>query len=112
MGKKSPAPPPAPDYAGAAQQQGIANLEAARLTARLSNPNVITPLGGQRVTYGRPQFNMNAYNAAMADWRARNPQAPATGTPAPGTPATGAPPTGTPQPHVGVSQAAARSMHR
>ena len=96
MGKKSPAPPPAPDYAGAAQQQGIANLEAARLTARLSNPNVITPLGGQRVTYGRPQFNMNAYNAAMADWRARNPQAPATGTPAPGTPATGAPPTGTP----------------
>ena len=96
MGKKSPAPPPAPDYAGAAQQQGIANLEAARLTARLSNPNVITPLGGQRVTYGRPQFNMNAYNAAMADWRARNPQAPATSTPAPGTPATGAPPTGTP----------------
>ena len=96
MGKKSPAPPPAPDYAGAAQQQGIANLEAARLTARLSNPNVITPLGGQRVTYGRPQFNMNAYNAAMADWRARNPQAPATGTPATGTPATGAPPTGTP----------------
>jgi hypothetical protein len=89
MGKKSPAPPPAPDYAGAAQQQGIANLEAARLTARLSNPNVITPLGGQRVTFGRPQFNMNAYNAAMADWRARNPQAP-------GAPPTGAPPTGTP----------------
>lgn len=94
MGKKSPAPPPAPDYAGAAQQQGIANLEAARLTARLSNPNVITPLGGQRVTFGRPQFNMNAYNAAMANWRARNPQAPATGTPATGAPPTGAPPTG------------------
>ncbi|MGA1111623.1 MAG: hypothetical protein ACO3VO_08505, partial [Ilumatobacteraceae bacterium] len=66
MGKKSPAPPPAPDYAGAAQQQGIANLEAARLTARLSNPNVITPLGGQRVTFGRPQFNKAAYDAAMA----------------------------------------------
>ena len=81
MGKKSPAPPPAPDYAGAAQQQGIANLEAARLTARLSNPNVITPLGGQRVTYGRPQFNQRAYDAAMAQYRARNPQAPATGTP-------------------------------
>ena len=96
MGKKSPAPPPAPDYAAAAQQQGIANLEAARLTARLSNPNVITPLGGQRVTYGRPQFNMNAYNAAMANWRARNPQAPATGTPATGAPPTGAPPTGAP----------------
>ena len=94
MGKKSPAPPPAPDYAGAAQQQGIANLEAARLTARLSNPNVITPLGGQRVTYGRPQFNQRAYDAAMAQYRARNPQAPATGTPPTGTPPTGTPPTG------------------
>lgn len=96
MGKKSPAPPPAPDYAGAAQQQGIANLEAARLTARLSNPNVITPLGGQRVTYGRPQFNQAAYNAAMANWRARNPQAPATGTPATGAPPTGGVPPTTP----------------
>ena len=84
MGKKSPAPPPAPDYAGAAQQQGIANLEAARLTARLSNPNVITPLGTQRVSWGRPQFNKQAYDAAMAQWRARNPQAPTTApTPAP-----------------------------
>ena len=93
MGKKSPAPPPAPDYAGAAQQQGIANLEAARLTARLSNPNVITPLGGQRVTYGRPQFNQRAYDAAMAQYRARNPQAPATGTPPTGAPTGGVPPT-------------------
>jgi hypothetical protein len=81
MGKKSPAPPPAPDYAGAAQQQGIANLEAARLTARLSNPNVITPLGGQRVTYGRPQFNRAAYDAAMADWRSRQPQTPTAAAP-------------------------------
>lgn len=93
MGKKSPAPPPAPDYAGAAQQQGIANLEAARLTARLSNPNVITPLGGQRVTYGRPQFNQRAYDAAMAQYRARNPQATATGTPPTGAPTGGVPPT-------------------
>lgn len=89
MGKKSPAPPPTPDYAGAAKEQGVANLEAARLTARLSNPNVITPLGGQRITYGRPQFNQRAYDAAMADYRARNPQAPATGTPPTGTPPTG-----------------------
>jgi hypothetical protein len=86
MGKKSPAPPPAPDYAGAAQQQGIANLEAARLTARLSNPNVITPLGGQRVTFGRPQFNRSAYDAAMSNWRSRNPQASSTGTPPPSAP--------------------------
>jgi len=92
MGKKSPAPPPAPDYAGAAQQQGIANLEAARLTARLSNPNVITPLGTQTVSWGRPQFNQAAYNAAMADWRSRNQQAP----PSTGTPSTTQQPLGKP----------------
>ena len=105
MGKKSPAPPPAPDYAGAAQQQGIANLEAARLTARLSNPNVITPLGGQRVTYGRPQFNRAAYDAAMANWRSRQPQA--TGAPATGTPPPTAPVNiggGAAQPTTGGSQ--------
>ena len=68
MGKKSPAPPPAPDYAAAAQQQGQANLEAARLTARLSNPNVSTPLGGQRVTFGRETFDQAAYDKAMADY--------------------------------------------
>lgn len=103
MGKKSPAPPPTPDYAGAAKEQGVANLEAARLTARLSNPNVITPLGGQRVTYGRPQFNQRAYDAAMAQYRARNQQAPATGTPPTGTPPTG----GAVAPTVGVGGGAA-----
>ena len=51
MGKRSPKPPPAPDYMGAAQQQAQANIEAARTTARLSNPNISTPLGGQRVRF-------------------------------------------------------------
>jgi hypothetical protein len=87
MGKKSPKPPPAPDYAGAAQQQGLANLEAARLTARISNPNIQTPLGGQRVTFGRKQFDKAGYDAAMAQYRAR--QAQTTGAPATGN----APPT-------------------
>ena len=68
MGKRSPAPPPAPDYAAAAQQQGQANLEAARLTARLSNPNISTPLGGQRVTFGRDVFDQSGYDKAMADY--------------------------------------------
>lgn len=68
MGKKSPKPPPAPDYTGAAIQQGQANLEAARLTARLSNPNISTPLGGQRVTFGRDVFNQAGYDKAMADY--------------------------------------------
>lgn len=68
MGKKSPKPPPPPDYAGAAQAQGQANLEAARLTARLSNPNISTPLGGQRVTFGRTATNQSAYDAAMREY--------------------------------------------
>lgn len=49
MGK--PSAPPSPDYTGAAQAQGAANVEAARTTAKLSNPNVITPYGKQFVTY-------------------------------------------------------------
>ena len=51
MGKKTPAAPATPDYAGAAVAQGSANLEAARATARLSNPNVYTPYGTQLVSY-------------------------------------------------------------
>lgn len=69
MGKKSPAPPPAPDYAAAATAQGAANLDAARLTARLSNPNISTPLGGQRVTFGKTTFDEAGYNKAMEDYQ-------------------------------------------
>jgi len=65
MGKKSPKPPPAPDYAAAAQAQGAANLDAARLTARISNPNIDTPYGGQRVSFGRKVTDEAAYNKAM-----------------------------------------------
>lgn len=65
MGKSSPKPPPAPDYAAAAQAQGQANLDAARLTARISNPNINTPYGGQRVSFGKPTVNEAAYNKAM-----------------------------------------------
>ena len=51
MGKKASAPPPVPDYAGAAQQQGAANIEAARATAMLGNPNIYGPLGSQTISY-------------------------------------------------------------
>lgn len=51
MGKKTPAAPATPDYKGAAIEQGAANLEAARATARLSNPNTYTPYGTQLVSY-------------------------------------------------------------
>ena len=46
-----PAAPAAPDYTGAALAQGTANLEAARATAKLSNPNIFSPYGNQTVTY-------------------------------------------------------------
>ena len=51
MGKKTPAPPPAPDYSGAAQAQGQANLKAGLQTAGISNPNIISPYGNQTVTW-------------------------------------------------------------
>lgn len=68
MGKSSPSPPPAPDYAAAARAQGAANVEAARASAKLSNPNIIGPLGGQKVSYGT--FDEAGYNKAMQDWQA------------------------------------------
>lgn len=61
MGKSAPSPPPAPDYVGAAQAQGVANKDAAVSTASLSNPNMYTPYGNQTVSYantgpdGNPQ---------------------------------------------------------
>ncbi len=47
----APSPPPAPDYTGAANAQGAANLEAARATGRMNNPNVNNPYGTQTVTW-------------------------------------------------------------
>ena len=64
MGKDSPAPPAAPDYAGAATAQGAANVETARLQGRMNNPNIIGPLGSQTVTFGSPSFDQAGYDAA------------------------------------------------
>lgn len=47
----SPSPPPAPDYTGAAQAQGAANIDAARAQGRINNPNVIGPNGTQTVAW-------------------------------------------------------------
>ncbi len=52
MGKSSPSPPPAPDYVGAAQAQGVANKDAAIATSLLSNPNVYGPYGNQTFVGG------------------------------------------------------------
>ena len=50
MGKKAKAPP-VPDYTAAAAAQAVANSDAARATAKLSNPNIYGPLGNQTVSY-------------------------------------------------------------
>lgn len=60
--------PSTPDYGALAQQQGAANLDAARTTTRLSNPNIYGPLGSQTVSY-QPVFNEQAYNRAMEDYK-------------------------------------------
>lgn len=58
--KDSPSPPPAPNYTGVAQAQGIANENTARLQGRMNNPNIITPYGTQTVTWGnqQPQYQL------------------------------------------------------
>ena len=50
LGKSDP--PPAPDYAGAAQAQGAANIETARLQGKVNNPNVYNPYGQRIITGG------------------------------------------------------------
>ena len=66
----APDAPAAPDYAGAATAQGQANIDAARLSAKLSNPNIISPYGSQTVTWGgTPAFDQAGYDAAMANYQ-------------------------------------------
>ena len=47
---KSPKPPPAPDYAGAAREQGAANVETARVEGRMNRPDVFSPYDQTIVT--------------------------------------------------------------
>ena len=65
-GPSAPAPT---DFTGAANAQGAANLQAARQTSYLGNPNVVTPYGKQTVTWGgTPTFDQAGYDAAMANY--------------------------------------------
>ena len=48
----APSPPKTPDYVGAAREQGEANVDAARVTGRINNPNVVSPYGTQTTTWG------------------------------------------------------------
>ena len=47
---KTPKPPPAPDYAGAAREQGAANVETARVEGRMNRPDVYSPYDQTIVT--------------------------------------------------------------
>jgi hypothetical protein len=67
---KSVSAPATPDYVGAATAQGAANVDAARASAKLSNPNIYGPLGSQTVTYGTPTFDQSGYDKAMSDYQA------------------------------------------
>jgi hypothetical protein len=49
MGSSSP--PPAPNYVGAAQAQGQANIDAAIATGHINNPNVTNPYGTQTTSW-------------------------------------------------------------
>lgn len=69
MGKSVAAPAPI-DYIGQAKAQGEANIDSARTSAKLSNPNIYGPLGTQTVTYGTPTFDQTAYDKAMSDYQA------------------------------------------
>lgn len=75
MGKDSASPPAAPNYTAAAQAQGTANLDAARLQAQLNNPNIVTPYGSQTVTWGGQggagsTFDQAGYDQAMQQYQA------------------------------------------
>jgi hypothetical protein len=69
---KSVSPPPTPDYVGAAKEQGQQNLISAQQSARLSNPNMITPFGTQTVSYSTPTFDEARYNADLAKFNQGN----------------------------------------
>jgi hypothetical protein len=71
MGKSASAPP-APDYVGAAKQQGKDNLESAKQSNLMSNPNMYTPFGNQTVSYSSPTFDQSGYETALAKYNAGN----------------------------------------
>jgi hypothetical protein len=68
MGKEVKTPP-MPDYKAAAKEQGEQNIEAARVSSRLSNPNMVTPFGNQTITYGTSKFDEAGYNKALQDYQ-------------------------------------------
>jgi hypothetical protein len=71
MGKSASAPP-TPDYVGAAKEQGVQNLAAAKQSNLMSNPNMYTPFGTQTVSYSSPTFDQASYENALSKYNAGN----------------------------------------
>ena len=65
MSKDSPSAPAPPDPTAVAQAQLAANKEAALVTARLANPNIVNPYGKSTTRYGADAFYAN--NPAAAE---------------------------------------------
>lgn len=63
--------PPAPDYIGAAKEQGAQNVETAKVQGRINNPNINTPYGSQTVTWAQHQTpDTAAYQKALDSYNA------------------------------------------
>lgn len=67
MGKASA--PAAPDYTAAAKATAAGNLQNAQIATQANRPNMTTPWGTS-TWKETPQYDMNAYNAAMAKYNA------------------------------------------
>ena len=66
MGK--PKAPAAPDYAAAAQQQGVANVNSAVATSRLNQANQIGPEGSLTYSYGTPEDGGGYVDPQSGQW--------------------------------------------
>lgn len=64
----APSAPPPPDYRGAAAEQGRANIEAARTTSMLNNPNIVNPYGSTSYQSSNV-FDQAGYDTAMAKYQ-------------------------------------------
>ena len=62
--------PPPPDFEAQAKAQGAANVETARASSKLSNPNIITPFGSQTVEYGvGGSFDQEGFDLANQNYQ-------------------------------------------
>lgn len=64
--KDSPAPPPAPDYVGAAQATASGSLDAARAAADANRVNQVTPYGSLSYTHDPAQGPDNGWTATQS----------------------------------------------